>query len=134
MSQLLQSFLFPDTTDVDIHNCMMTMSLQTIEHLDLLPEFAELFQEELMLLHQLVVSRDEIIHTKLRKTKAVGKQQIMKVISGGRPPSDYADEERPFWNGLCKLSRFLRWIAMSTCPDEYEILHRDPEVKWSEGS
>jgi len=133
MPQAFQEALFPETCDFDIENAAFTFCLQLIEHHKLDHLYRQAFDPELSLLKSIVDNRDGLISTKLKVPQAIGKKQLLRVLGGSKAPETSDEEAKTVWKTLTRLSRFLRWVAMSAMPREFEELQKERD-RWAEAS
>ena len=132
MSQYMQRCIFSNTIDLDIVNCMTTLTVQLIDKLGLEQEVLTAFGPELKLLRRIHTDRASVckdLHAPLQS----GKQLIFKLINSARVHSYYQDN--PTAIRLVKLGRFLRWLAYSVLPeDRRRTIEDDVEVDWKGAS
>ena len=61
-----------------------------------------------------------------------GKKVLTKVLYGGAPPPSL--QENSFLQQLAKVSLYLRWLAVTLLPDEYDTVKNDQSKKNPEAS
>ena len=147
LPQSLQVLAFPNTMDLDIKNAMPTITLQLLQHLHLDQDVLHAFKDEMELLEVIVSDREGCCEI-LDASSSVGKDLIIKGLAGQKIVAVENDHEEAdaadlhfrssassFMKVLQRLSRFLRWVAMS-CLDSktIEVLKNDTDVKWLDGS
>ncbi|CAK0885113.1 unnamed protein product [Prorocentrum cordatum] len=60
-----------------------------------------------------------------------GKQVLIKLICGGALPKELSENE--FAKMLVRTARFLRWLAVGLCPEQFKLLE-SAQHKWLEAS
>jgi hypothetical protein len=136
-SQWLQTVATPHTIDVDCVNNWFVVTNHLVTLLEITPAVRTAFAVEIATLSELSTSRDKICLEKLNVSIPVGKDILLKLAGGSaisslRTPE--SDDAIAFLEKVVDMSRFLRWLAISTMETEFKQLRDDPTVKWPEGS
>ena len=133
MSQMLQKILLGHTVDIDIKNSIFVVLKQAVDRLDV-KYSAGVFKGCLETLAALASDRDKFCRDELGINEVTGKSVLHSMINGGACPEEY--KVQPGVQKLRDLSRFLRWLACSLMPKEFEaILEEKVKDKgWAEAT
>ena len=128
LPQLLQYALLPDTVDVDVHNCMMTLLPQIIAKFELNARW----ETQIKLLQKLAEHRDTLCEKSLKVSVAEGKHLLLATLAGQKLSTRW--ETNQFMRNVQRLSVWLRWVAVSYAPDVFTQLKENPDTSWPEAS
>ena len=133
MSQILQKLLLGHTLDIDIKNSIFVVLKQAVDRLDV-KYSAGVFKGCLDTLAALASDRDKFCRDELGINEVTGKSVLHSMINGGACPEEY--KAQPGVQKLRDLSRFLRWLACSLMPKEFEAIMEDTpqDNGWAEAT
>ena len=136
MSKVFQLSLFPDVCVFEVNNACITLTKQLLEHIQLDNDIKAAFEPELTLLREMSDSLEDIVQNKLKMSEKEGEAAIIKVLCGAKsfPTTTLTPEAEQFWSTLSRLSRFLRWVAMSWMNSDFATLLEDWQNKTPEVS
>ena len=109
-SRVHQKILFPDTYDLDIHNCCFVILSHALKVLD--PEMVPAVERTFL---QRVSEDRKGICSEMGISDARGKLLLNKVFNGGAVPDDL--QGNATLRGLQRLSHCMRWLAVDVLPD-----------------
>ena len=107
-----QAVALADTIDLDIENCSFTLLLQILNKLKPKHESWPAVKETLRLCAN---ERKHVIENTLKLPLSEGKLQLQKILNGGSPPQELADNT--FVQELQQASLFCRWVAATMLKD-----------------
>jgi len=121
--------LLPEISDLDIKNAVFTICSQIVSMLKLAD--ADLFEDDIALLHDLAKSRNDIIRDQLEVSQPEGKDLLLCIMGGKAIPERWV--EHAFVSRVQRLSRMLRWLAASCLPQVYSAIAKSDKT-WPEAS
>ena len=107
-----QAVALADTIDLDIENCSFTLLLQILTKLQPKHECCPAVKETLRLCAK---ERKHVIENTLKLPLSEGKLLLQKILNGGSPPQELADNT--FVHELQQASLFCRWVAATMLKD-----------------
>ena len=122
-------YLCPDTIDLDIENAFFSIMFQFLQKLDLSGEAHTLVEK---VLRQCAQERKQICTQQLRVCESAGKKVLLQCVHGGVPEKDLSGKE--IIKQLQQVCMYLKWIAISACPELYEARASDPACASPENS
>ena len=117
--QRAQMFLFQGTHDLDIENSVFTILAQLLPKLELSPSLPDELSE---LLSRCATERAAVCGD-LGLSVPAGKKVLTAILYGGHPPKSL--ESHNIIQELQRLSLYLRWVAASACPNEFQQFCED---------
>ena len=117
-SQVHQKILFPNTHDLDIHNCCFTILCHVLHVTD--PELIN--AADVAFLRRLRDNRGDVC-AELGVSEARGKMLLNKVFNGGAIPEDM--QGNAILRGLQRLARCMRWLTVDLIPDVCDAVSED---------
>lgn len=108
----------PDTVDLDIGNCALTIWLQLVVKLK-----ARVPDTVMSTLRQCAEDRETVCRKDFACSVPEGKQLLQKLLNGGAPPADLADN--PMVRKVRQLGRWLGWLAATLLPEVYKKCVQD---------
>ena len=131
MNRRLQTIVLSHTVDLDIRACVFSIIIQAVDRIKV--KYADNYwQEEIEVLRLLAKDRDEFASKHLHLPSAIGKKVLNSMIQGGGIPEALEGNENA--QKCIRLSRFLRWLAVTLMPDECSALLEDPSIEGAESS
>lgn len=133
MSQILQNLLLAHTLDIDVKNSIFVLLKQAVDRLEV-KYSAEVFKGCLDTLSALASDRAKFCREEMGVNEVTGKAVLHSMVNGSACPEDYKDQ--PGVQKLRDLSRFLRWLACSLMPKEFEAIMEDKQKDkgWAEAT
>lgn len=127
-SQRAQMFLCRGTHDLDIQNSFFCLMVQLLEKLALFPCMPE---DPWTAMRECAGDRARVCEETLHTSQHAGKSLLVSLFYGGQPAKKW--ESLDFIHQMQKASIFCRWVAASTCRDEFVKLlddtsKRNPDV------
>ena len=133
MSQILQNLLLAHTLDIGVKNSIFVLLQQAVDRLEV-KYSADVFKSCLDTLSALASDRAKFCREEMGVNEVIGKAVLHSMVNGSACPEDYKDQ--PGVQKLRDLSRFLRWLACSLMPKEFEAIMEDKQKDkgWAEAT
>ena len=133
MSQILQTMLLGHTLDIDIKNSIFVLLKQAVDKLEV-QYTIEVFKGCVDTLSALASDRAKFCREEMGVNEVTGKAVLHSMVNGGACPDDFKD--KPGAQKLRDLSRFLRWLACSLMPKEFEVVleNKEKDKGWAEAT
>ena len=110
--------------DIDVENSIFVVLKQAVGRLDV-KYSAGVFKGCLDTLAALASDRDKFCRDELGINEVTGNSVLHSMINGGACPEEY--KAQPGAQKLRDLSRFLRWLACSLMPKEFEAIMEEKQ-------